>query len=276
MRKKSVFERRQIMRIYGIQTGSFSVKTAHGELRVPALFKLPAIMLDRNFTEPLPILAWVIDHPEGLIVIDTGETAQVLEPGYFRGLTALYFKLNIRYSIRPEDEIGPQMEAQGLSPDEARWVILTHVHPDHTGGLHYFPRAEILMSRTEYERPYAPVKYHWPSWFQPRLIDPGEEGHVLTEAGDVIIVATPGHSAGHLSVILKQSDGPAVFFAGDASFSEAQLLEDKVPGVALDPARTQQTYHHIRSYLRSRPTVYLPSHDPESLQRLAERRITEG
>jgi N-acyl homoserine lactone hydrolase len=264
------------MRVYGIQTGGFAVKTAHSELRVPPLLKLAATFLDREFTELLPILAWVIDHPEGLIVIDTGETVRVMEPGYFRGLTALYFKLNIRYHIQPEDEVGPQMKALGLSPDEVRWVILTHVHPDHTGGLHYFPGAEMLLSRTEYERPYAPVKYRWPSWFQPRLIDPGAQGYALTEAGDVVIVATPGHSAGHLSVILTPSEGPAVFFAGDASFSEAQLLQDEVPGIALDPARTRQTYHHIRDYLRSHPTIYLPSHDPQSLQRLADRQITEA
>ena len=40
-------------------------------------------LADKRWTAPLPILAWAIEHPEGLIVVDAGETARATEPGYF-------------------------------------------------------------------------------------------------------------------------------------------------------------------------------------------------
>ena len=97
--------------------------------------------MDREWTEPLPIYAWLIEHPEGLIVVDTGETARAGEPGYFPRWHP-YFKLAVREWVQPEDEIGPRLRALGFSPDDVRWVILTHLHTDHAGGLAHFPRSD--------------------------------------------------------------------------------------------------------------------------------------
>jgi N-acyl homoserine lactone hydrolase len=70
------------MRIHVIQTGTVAIKQVqrHGRRKGNPVLN---ILLDPNWTEPLPIYAFVIEHPEGLIVVDTGETARVAEPGYF-------------------------------------------------------------------------------------------------------------------------------------------------------------------------------------------------
>ena len=173
----------------------------------------------------MPIYAWVIEHPEGVIVIDTGETARTSEPGYFPGWQP-YFR-NIRMAVPPEQEIGPQLRARGIPPEEVRWVIMTHLHTDHAGGIGHFPKSEILIERHAYAaaQGFAGklngfLPQHYPTWLAPRLIAldaapyknfPGSV--TLTKAGDVVLVPTPGHTATHLSVILRDGEG-AYFFAG--------------------------------------------------------------
>jgi glyoxylase-like metal-dependent hydrolase (beta-lactamase superfamily II) len=271
------------LRIHTIQTGTVAIKTRQVSGRGRGALRPYITLLDTTWTEPLPIYAWVIEHPEGLIVVDTGETARVAEPGYFPWWHP-YYRLGLREWVRPEDEIGPQLRALGFAPADVRWVLLTHFHTDHAGGLPHFPRSEILVSRTEYRAAsgfrgqrsgYLPQ--HWPTWFAPHLIDfaslpfgPFPSSYPLTRAGDVHLVPTPGHTPGHYSVIV-QEDGHALFFAGDTSYRQHLLLEQAVDGVTRDVALYQQTSQQIRTFLQSVPTIYLPSHDPESAHRLATR-----
>jgi glyoxylase-like metal-dependent hydrolase (beta-lactamase superfamily II) len=120
---------------------------------------------------------------------------------------------------------------------------------------------------------------HWPNWFAPRLIDfaprpfgPFPASFPLTQAGDVTLVPTVGHSFGHLSVILQQ-EGHSIFFAGDTSYTQDLLLAGAVDGVTLKEQSARQAMGRIQQYLRETPTVYLPSHDPQSAERLEARAV---
>lgn len=273
------------MRMHAIQTGTLVIKQrqrqgqGHGEMR------LLNTLLDRTWTEPLPIYAWVIEHPEGIIVVDTGETAHVSEPGFLPWWN-LFLKWNRKEFVSAPQEIGPQLRAIGIAPEAVRWVVLTHLHIDHVGGLAYFANAEIVVSKKEYSDAIAPIgrlqgylPQHWPTWFTPRLIEfshthygPFVESFALTPSEDIYLVATAGHTAGHLSLIV-QDEGTAFFFAGDASYTEQLMLQQIVDGISPKERIARQTLARILQYVQSTPTVYLPSHDPGSAQRLAARQI---
>jgi glyoxylase-like metal-dependent hydrolase (beta-lactamase superfamily II) len=105
------------------------------------------ILLDRTWTEWLPIYAWAIETNEGVIVVDTGETTGTSQRGYFPHWHP-YFGLAVQFNVSPEKEVGPQLVEIGIHPQDVRKVILTHLHTDHAGGLHHFPKSEILV-RTE-------------------------------------------------------------------------------------------------------------------------------
>lgn len=273
------------MRIHAIQTGSVAVKKRQQCGNGSGAVRLVNTLLDREWTEPLPIYAWVIEHPEGLIVVDAGETARTSEADYFPAWHP-YFKLGVRIKVEPEEEIGPQMRALGLSPDDVRWVVLTHLHTDHAGGLHHFPKSEILASRKEFEvasgfagklRGYLP--HRRPAWFAPRLIDfaaepygPFSHSMALTKSNDVFLVPTEGHSVGHLSVIVAEPE-VKFFFAGDASYSQQLMLDQAIDGVAPKERLARETLRRIAQYVEEQPTVYLPSHDPEAARRLKDRTV---
>src|SRR5437588_5327960 len=122
------------MRIHAIQTGTVAIKTRQVSGRGPGALRPYITLLDTTWTEPVPIYAWVIEHPEGLIVVDTGETARTAEKGYFPRWHP-FFRLAARLSVCPDDEIGPQLRRLGIAPRDVRWVVLTHMHTDHAGGL---------------------------------------------------------------------------------------------------------------------------------------------
>jgi N-acyl homoserine lactone hydrolase len=158
------------------------------------------------------------------------------------------------------------------------------MHQDHIGGLRYFPQAKILVSRREYKTAQTfsgglqgHMPKNWPGWFNPQLIDYSDdsfgtfpESFTLTKAGDVHLVATEGHSTGHLSVILEVN-GLSFFFAGDVSFNQQFLLTKTVAGVSASVQKNRQTLEGINQYVTQNPTVYLPSHDPEAANRLVSR-----
>jgi N-acyl homoserine lactone hydrolase len=273
------------MEIHAIQTGTVALtkswREGHGRAR------LMNTLLDREWTEPLPILAFAIEHPEGVIVVDTGETARATDAGYFPRWQP-FFRLAVRERVEPEQEIGPQLAELGIRPKDVRLVVMTHMHTDHAGGLHHFPDAEILVTRREIDyaaglrgRVRGYPSNRWPSWFdptplklEPRPLAQFPQSLRLTRAGDVSVVPLPGHTPGHVGVLVEDGDH-TVFLAGDSSYTQDLMLRGSVDGVGPDPAAERQTHARIRAYASAQPTVYLVAHDPGAADRLARRETVQ-
>jgi glyoxylase-like metal-dependent hydrolase (beta-lactamase superfamily II) len=271
------------MKLYAIQTGSVRIKTAQVEGRGRGLRRRLAVFTDRHWTEWLPTYAWVIDHPEGVIVVDTGQGTHLLESG--KSLHP-YMRWEVAFRIERDEEIGPQLRTLGIGPRDVKRVVLTHLHCDHDGGLAHFPQTEIFVSRGELRmargwmgraRGYLPNR--WPSWFDPVPLDllaepcgPFAASRRLTRAGDVVAVATPGHTRDHISVVVEDR-GTTFFLAGDTSYDERLMLAGRLDGVSADDDVARATLSAIRYLVRDRPTVYLPTHDPESAERLSNSRL---
>jgi glyoxylase-like metal-dependent hydrolase (beta-lactamase superfamily II) len=229
------------------------------------------MLLSRDLTGPLPIHVWVIEHPEGVIMVDTGELASA---------PALPFA---RFEIVPEDEIGPQLRRLGIAAGDVRTVVLTHLHGDHMDGVGQFAGKDILVNEGEYRYTRslhgritsAIGRQVWPAGFVPKTfafrpapLGPFARSYPLTAAGDVLVLPTPGHTPGHSSIVVQQ-DGVSYFLAGDTSYTQRQLLDGRVDGVSPNAEQARRTMRAIQDFAAEYPTVYLPSHDPESAMRLA-------
>jgi glyoxylase-like metal-dependent hydrolase (beta-lactamase superfamily II) len=122
-------------------------------------------------------------------------------------------------------------------------------------------------------RGYLPNR--WPTWFDPKPLElaPEELGPFsaskrLTAAGDVIAVATPGHTANHISVVVEDQ-ATTYFLAGDTSYDQRLMLAGRIDGVSPDDDVAKATLDAIKQFAMGRKMVYLPTHDPESAARLA-------
>jgi N-acyl homoserine lactone hydrolase len=257
------------MRIHAIQTGTVKIKTAQAEGRGLGFRRQLAIFTDSVWTEWLPTYAWAIEHREGVIVVDTGQGVHLLETGKS---CHPWVRWEVAFRIDREEEIGPQLRTLGIGgPRDVKRVVLTHLHMDHDGGLAHFPNSEILDASGELRtasgwagrvRGYLPNR--WPSWFDPAPLDlapkafgPFAHSRPLTQAGDVVAVATPGHTADHICVLVQEHD-TTLFLAGDASYTENLMLAGKVDGVSPCERVSGATLNAIRGFAQAGPTVYLP------------------
>jgi len=277
------------VKVTGIQTGEVQIKTRHVVPRFgPRPARVADILADRNWSPRLPILCFVIEHPEGAIVVDTGESSHANDPGY-QPRWHPFIRTSERRWVAPEQEVGAQLQGLGIDPGAVRWVVMTHMHGDHAGGLSHFPNAEIVMSAQEASMAMSRtgplngyLNGHYPSWLDPRRVeferDPWEafEASVpLTSDGAVRLVPTPGHTTGHLSVVIEQPDH-LVLLTGDATYSQPALFAATVDGTAQDARAHRRSTALLRELCERHRVVVVPTHDPDSLERLAQSTVTAG
>lgn len=262
------------MRIHVIETGRITFRKAFLDAPEQALLRF-LNGLFRPEKMSIPIHAYVLEHPDGLIMIDTGLHAEARIPRW------LHRFVNVG-PVEPSEEVGPQMRVRGLRPSDVRWVIPTHLHLDHAGGLHHFPDAEILVHRPEYEkRPKerrADYRHLWPEWLDPRLYDLDPEPYHSFPAHkrlapDIGLVPIPGHSPGQVGVLVD-TDGPTLFFSGDHCLTQERFVSDLavgrlVMGGLKDPKTARQTSRNIAAFVREVPTMLIPAHDHTVAARLA-------
>jgi glyoxylase-like metal-dependent hydrolase (beta-lactamase superfamily II) len=184
--------------------------------------------------ETLPVNAYLVRHPRINVLFDTGQTAEASHRDYF---PAWHPWLRLaRFELEPADEAAAQLERFGVPPDTIGYVVLSHLHTDHAGGIGGFTGAETIVSEIEWRRArgiggrargYLPGR--WPERVRVRTLEPAGDpvgpfaaSHDLLGDGALTIVSAPGHTPGHLAMLVR---GPerAWLLAGDLAHGRDEL-----------------------------------------------------
>jgi N-acyl homoserine lactone hydrolase len=242
--------------------------------------RFPVMMSDRQITGWLDCTAWLIDHPERRILVDTGESAGFGTPDYFgaavRSMGKIYPKI-IDATAAIGNDLPAMVAATGFKMADIDLCVLTHTHSDHVGNLDALTASTRLLVSPEELVPAARSGRLLPKLPQDGRVQQtardatrGAFGPVmpLTERGDVFVVATPGHTSGHQSVVIDLG-ARRIVLAGDAAFDDDQVSQSTIPGIVEQRAATLATYDKLRRAAQEKPTLTLFTHDPANATKLA-------
>jgi N-acyl homoserine lactone hydrolase len=259
------------MRIHALSTGMVRLKDAFLHARSGPTRQV-RLFTPGPFSDPVPIHVWVVEHDGQRILVDTGETSTARDVPF------------ARFEVAPDQELPGVLETIGITPGDVDQVVLTHMHGDHMDGAVYLDRpvlvhdAEIAFQHKLSSRFFSRVLGQpIPSGvdFKPFALEGGPFGafpasHALTADRRVVVVPTPGHTPGHVSVICVDDDGRHVMLAGDASDTLEQLHARRPDAIGPKPKVFLETLDRILAHGREHPTVFLPSHDVDSAARLEQ------
>ena len=228
-----------------------------------------ALWRDPDFTGPLPMWSWIIETPNELLLIDCGGRTDTTG-----GVT------RTRFRIAPDQALVPGLARLGYSPGDFHRVLLTHLHGDHVGGLAEFDERRVWVAKPEWEpvahfpgklmrRMTAPVpRGFWPRVFEfngPPML--GFSGSwPVTADGSVVALPTPGHSPGHTSYLVRTGTRD-VLIAGDVTYTARALEMQRDQGFIADVDKHHDTLRRVVKLVAT-GVAYLPSHDPDSPNRL--------
>jgi N-acyl homoserine lactone hydrolase len=238
-------------------------------------------------TVEIPIGAFLLEHPSaGKLLIDTGFHPSVaVDPKQNLGrLNARAF----RPTMQPSDAVPAQLRARGIEPREIATVLMTHLHADHASGISEFPGATFLVSQEEWDeattvaRPatHGYVRRQFDHAFDYRTIDFGADpgidsfatfGRAVDVFGDgsVRLVFTPGHTLGHMSVVLRLS-GRDALIAADAIYSRHTFETGHKPYRMEDEHLFERSLREIQLYAEQTPdALIVPGHDMDAWRELS-------
>jgi N-acyl homoserine lactone hydrolase len=209
---------------------------------------------------PMPF--YVIEHPEGVALFDCGLHADMTDAqdGYRRALAGQ----GMNVEVSPEELPAARLQALDLDPSRVRWVVLSHLHFDHAGGLHQFPNATVVVQRREWDAGFdddLAARYFLPRTY----FDLGhrvvtiEGEHDLFGDGAVTCIPSYGHTPGHQSLRVRSGAGDHILTADACYF--CQVVETRTFPRFSDAGAMNRSLDDLLAR-RGPDTVMVFGHDP--------------
>ena len=173
----------------------------------------------------VPVPFYLLRHPDGVVLVDGGNPLAVAQnPRAHWGALADVFEVHMTEA----QHCAAQLAAHGVQPGEVTHIVQTHLHIDHTGALGHFPDAAVVVQERELEAARAaedPAQtgYVRADYDRPELRWQAVSGDTdLFGDGSLRLLVTPGHAAGHMSLLVTLPDTGPVLLTADASDNRAQ------------------------------------------------------
>ena len=248
------------------------------------------LLTSRRWLPPRPINVYVIEHAKGLLLFDTGQDrASVTDEAYFpSGLTGVLYDRLARFDIGEQETLTAQLATLGYAPADVDTAILSHLHQDHIGGLRELGGADLLVAAAEWAELSKPapeprgflrahIQLPGLRWHQIGL-DPTDDPALapftrsldVMGDGSLVLLPTPGHTPGSLSLLIRRRTRSPLLLVGDLTYEAALLERRQLPGVGGRRQLATTTSQVLELKERMPDLAILPAHDPTAAQRLLE------
>jgi glyoxylase-like metal-dependent hydrolase (beta-lactamase superfamily II) len=236
----------------------------------PALYLFDSGTLGLDGVE-VPVPFFLIRHAQGDVLVDGGNPLAVARDSHAHwGALADVFEVH----MTEEEHCVAQLRRLGVGPDSVGHVVQTHLHIDHTGALGHFPNATIIVHARELaaarasEDPLA-SGYVRKDYERPELRWRPAEGELdLFGDGTVRLLETPGHSAGHMSLLLELEETGPVLLTADAIDNRAQWEGREHPRALFSREQASRSLERLRELARQTDALLLLGHDADDWSRL--------
>ncbi|MGH8765953.1 MAG: N-acyl homoserine lactonase family protein [Burkholderiales bacterium] len=214
-----------------------------------------------------PVSSFLVVHARGKLIFDTGIHCDALaDPaGRLGQRIAALFAIRSR---KDEGVVG-QLALLGLAPRDIDYVVNSHLHFDHCGCNSSFPRAVFLVQRAEIAMARAERKRYDPKdWDLPLEYREVDGEHDVFGDGSVVLLPTPGHTAGHQSLWIRPGAGAQFLMTADASYTREHLDKTILPGNSWDAPEMARSMDKLRGMRDRQGVTLLYGHDAEQWRAL--------
>lgn len=212
------------------------------------------ILRPKKYQRSIPVTSYLIEHPKGLVVIDTGFHKRVRKHP-IRELTIIHNKIN--KPVQKEGEaIDEMLAARGIRPEDIDYVVLSHLHSDHASGVRSLKKAKnIYAEKTDYEiatgfsvaflnRWYKGVPFKTFEYEETGIGPVGKSWDLFGD-GTIQFVNLPGHTPG-LAGCLIRNNGKEIFLTADCGYGHESWEQDIIPSVCDDHESFEKSMAWIR------------------------------
>lgn len=213
----------------------------------------------------VPTPVFLIEHPAGLVLVDSG-----LHPGVASDAHGRYGEIadQVVFELGPDEDIGSRLRAAGVRAEDIRYLVNTHLHFDHAGGNVLIPQtAELVVHRTEWAAAHDQAEivanFYFPVDYddgRPRREVYGD--HDLYGDGTIVLFETPGHTPGHMSVRVRLQDDD-VALVGDACYFAEWVDSEESPPIGHDKAQELASVRRLRAMRDDEGVRLIVGHDPD-------------
>lgn len=207
---------------------------------------------------------FLIQHPKGWLMWDAGLSDDLVNQK--EGVEAWIFHLSMKKTVIA------QFEEIGIHPRDVDYFALSHIHNDHTGNANYFKSAKLVIQEKEYDIAFNPDK-------KPFNYDDYKElknSEVIKLNGDydlfgdgkVQFIATPGHTAGHQSLLLNLENSGAIIISGDIAYYEENYQNRGIPTFNSNKEDSLSSIEKINQLVERENAQLWIQHDKEHFDRL--------
>jgi N-acyl homoserine lactone hydrolase len=210
----------------------------------------------------IPIPSFLIEHPKGRVVFDTGLHRDLTATPDRLGPLAKVFQVH----FNPGEELGGRLRARGVAPERVEYMINSHLHFDHVGGNVDLPNAKMIVQRREWEAAADPElirrnAYNRADFDLGHQVQQVDGEHDLFGDGRVVCIPTHGHTAGHQSLRVRLDAGGEVVLTADSCYMRKVLDDMVLPPFAHDYDAMRKVIERFRTMERA-GTKLVFGHDP--------------
>jgi len=214
----------------------------------------------------VPVPFFLIKHPKRNILFDLGNSLFVAEnpEKHWGDVVNAYYPV-----MKKEQYVVNQLKKIGINPEDINYVILSHLHLDHAGGVGDFPNAVYVVQQKEYDWAYSPENNQKDAYIKADFDKPvkwkklnGEETYDFFGDGTLEIWFTPGHTPGHQSLMVNLENSGKFFLTADSCYTDENLNENILPGLVWDAELSMNVLKKLQEMQKDSNITIITGHDP--------------